>query len=152
MKLNLNDEEIKKGITIRVDYEEATIDKEKTFTIKKTKKLIRKISLIDAPGHETLMATMLSGSAIVDGAILVIAANEPCPQPQTKEHLMALEIMGIKDIIIVQNKIDLVSEKESIENYEQIKKFIKIIYPILMQVKLSMANLYLTQISRHTAR
>ncbi len=83
------------------------------------------MSFIDAPGHETLMATMLSGAAIMDGALLLIAANEPCPQPQTKEHLMALEIIGVKNIVIVQNKIDLVSEEEAMKNYEQIKEFIK---------------------------
>jgi translation initiation factor 2 subunit 3 len=68
---------------------------------------------------------MLSGSALMDGAMLVIAANEQCPQPQTKEHLMALELVGIKKIVIVQNKIDVVSQKDAIKHYEQIKKFIK---------------------------
>ena len=71
------------------------------------------------------MAIMLSGAAIMDGAILVIAANEPCPQPQTREHLTALDLSGIKNIVIVQNKIDLVSEKNAIKNYEQILKFVK---------------------------
>ncbi len=71
------------------------------------------------------MATMLSGAAIMDGAILVIAANEPCPQPQTKEHLMALEIIGIKNIVIVQNKIDIVTKERAIENYKEIKEFVK---------------------------
>ena len=70
------------------------------------------------------MATMLSGSAIMDGALLLVAANEPCPQPQTKEHLMALEIIGVKNLIIVQNKIDIVSEEEAEKNYEQIKNFV----------------------------
>lgn len=119
-------EELKKGITIRLGYADATIYKDGTkYTTKKTDKPIRKLSLVDAPGHETLMATMLSGSAIVDGAILVISANEPCPQPQTKEHLMALEIRGIKNIVIVQNKIDLVDEKQAKKNYKEIKDFIK---------------------------
>jgi translation initiation factor 2 subunit 3 len=71
------------------------------------------------------MATMLSGAAIMDGAVLVIAANETCPQPQTREHLMALEISGTKHIVIVQNKIDLVSEKDAMKNYQQIVDFIK---------------------------
>jgi len=70
------------------------------------------------------MATMLSGSAVMDGALLVIAANEQCPQPQTKEHCMALEIVGVKNIVIVQNKIDLVSIEEAKENYNQIKNFV----------------------------
>lgn len=119
-------EELKRGITIRLGYADADIYKDnKTLTTNKTKTLVRKISLVDAPGHETLMATMLSGSAIVDGAILVIAANETCPQPQTKEHLMALEIMGLKNIILVQNKIDLVDEAQAVKNYKEIQAFIK---------------------------
>src|SRR3989344_7741565 len=61
----------------------------------------------------------------MDGALLLVAANEKCPQPQTKEHLIALEIVGIKKIIIIQNKIDLVTKEEALENYKQIKDFTK---------------------------
>ncbi len=68
---------------------------------------------------------MLSGAAIVDAAILVIAANEPCPQPQTKEHLMAFKLLGDKPIIVVQNKIDLVTKEQALENYKQIRKFLE---------------------------
>ena len=85
----------------------------------------RSVSFVDAPGHETLMATMLSGSALMDGAMLVISTTEKCPQPQTKEHLMALGLVGIRKIVIVQNKIDVVSQKEAIDNYQQIKAFVK---------------------------
>jgi translation initiation factor 2 subunit 3 len=71
------------------------------------------------------MATMLSGAALMDGAVLVIAANEKCPRPQTKEHLMALEIIGVKNIVIAQNKIDIVSKERVLENYREIKEFVK---------------------------
>lgn len=128
-------EELKKGITIRLGYADFTIyyDEENDFFTSKPKSIksnketkpLRKISLVDSPGHESLMATMLSGAAIVDGAILMVAANERCPQPQTREHLMALQISGIKNIIIVQNKIDLVSAEKAKRNYEQIKEFLK---------------------------
>ncbi|MEK6936707.1 MAG: translation initiation factor IF-2 subunit gamma [Nanoarchaeota archaeon] len=129
-------EELKKGITIRIGYADASFYqclkcKKYTnspvcpFCKSKETKFLRKVSFVDAPGHETLMATMLSGAAIMDGAILLIAANEKCPQPQTREHLMALEISGIKNIVIAQNKIDLVSDEEALENYKQIKEFIK---------------------------
>lgn len=128
-------EEIKRGITIRLGYADVNVYKcnkcksysttEKCPNDNEKGKLERKISLVDAPGHETLMATMLCGSAIMDAAILVIAANEVCPQPQTKEHLTALDITGIKNIIIVQNKIDLVSKEDAKKNYDQIKAFIK---------------------------
>jgi translation initiation factor 2 subunit 3 len=86
---------------------------------------LRAVSFVDAPGHETLMATMLSGAAMMDGALLLIAANEECPQPQTKEHLMALNIAGVKNIVVVQNKIDLVDEEDLIKNYEEIDAFIR---------------------------
>ncbi len=131
-------EELKRGISIRLGYADATLYRcesctgtdaySSSATCSKCggkAEAIRSVSFVDAPGHEPLMATMLSGSAIMDGAMLVIAANEPCPQPQTKEHLMALELTGISRIVIVQNKIDVVTQQTALENYKQIKKFIK---------------------------
>jgi len=131
-------EELKRGISIRLGYADATFYRcltcpegdaysasEKCPVCGGKTEPVRSVSFVDAPGHETLMATMLSGSAIMDGAMLVIAANEPCPQPQTKEHLMALELTGITRIVIVQNKIDVVTQQAALENYKQIKKFIK---------------------------
>ncbi|KAF7989405.1 hypothetical protein HCN44_008079 [Aphidius gifuensis] len=87
--------------------------------------LVRHISFVDCPGHDILMATMLNGAAVMDSAIVVIAGNELCPQPQTSEHLAAIEIMKCKSMIIVQNKIDLVNEGQARENYEQILKFVQ---------------------------
>jgi translation initiation factor 2 subunit 3 len=131
-------EELKRGITIRLGYADAIFRKcskckepecfcvnEKCPRCKTKTKPLRKVSFVDAPGHESLMATMLSGTTIIDYALLLIAANEKCPQPQTKEHLMALEILGIKKIIILQNKIDVISDDQVMENYNQIKEFIK---------------------------
>jgi len=69
--------------------------------------LVRVVSFVDCPGHESLMANMLSGAAVMDGAMLVIAANEPVPRPQTKEHAVALDILGVRNVVVVQNKIDL---------------------------------------------
>ena len=85
----------------------------------------RNISFVDAPGHEILMATMLSGASLMNGACLLVAADEECPQPQTREHLAALNIAGIKNIIIIQNKIDAVSREQAQENYKEIIEFIK---------------------------
>lgn len=86
---------------------------------------MREVSFVDSPGHETLMATVLSGATIMDGAILVIAANEPCPQPQTKEHLMSVNVAGVEKVVIVQNKIDIVSREDAEKNYREIKEFVK---------------------------
>ena len=87
--------------------------------------LIRHISFVDCPGHDILMATMLNGASVMDAALLLIAANMDCPQPQTREHLAAVENMDLENIIIVQNKIDLIKEENAKENYNQIKAFVK---------------------------
>ncbi|NIA03994.1 MAG: translation initiation factor IF-2 subunit gamma [Nitrospiraceae bacterium] len=128
-------EELKRGITIKLGYANATIYYCKKCNIYTTHEKcpicggkttpVRTVSFVDAPGHESLMATMLSGSAIIDLALLLVAANEPCPQPQTREHLMALKITNIKDIVVVQNKIDLVTKEQALKNYLEIKNFLK---------------------------
>ena len=128
-------EELKRGITIRLGYADVTFyfcETCKMYTnTQKCEKCFadavpkRAVSFIDAPGHETLMATVLSGASLMDGALLIISADEKCPQPQTAEHLKALDVVGIRKIIIVQNKVDLVTEQRSIENYKEIKNFVR---------------------------
>jgi len=137
-KTDRHSEEIRRGISIRLGYADAAFykcpheEELKAFTTKevcphcgKKTEFLRAVSFVDSPGHETLMATMLSGAAIMNGALLVIAANEPCPQPQTREHLVALGIIGIDKIVIVQNKVDIVTEAEAQENQRQIQAFVK---------------------------
>jgi translation initiation factor 2 subunit 3 len=117
-------EELKRGITIKLGYADAIIKKDsKGYNISEGED-VRYVSFVDAPGHEMLMATMLSGAAMIDAAVLVIAANEGI-KPQTREHLMALRAKDMKNIIIVQNKIDLIDKKQALENYKQIKEFVK---------------------------
>ncbi len=131
-------EELKRGISIRLGYADFSIRKcpkcgepqayttfETCFYCGSKTELLRTVSIVDCPGHETLMATTLTGAALMDYAILVIAANEPCPRPQTVEHFTAAQIAGIEKFIVVQNKIDLVDEKQAMENYQQIKEFLK---------------------------
>ncbi len=131
-------EEIKRGITIKLGYADFTIyecgkcEGPKKFSVKETcpncnskTREMRRISLLDAPGHETLMATVIAASSIIDGAIFVIAANEECPQPQTIEHLALIEASEIKNVIIVQNKVDLVTKEQAKKNYLQVREFLK---------------------------
>jgi len=87
-------------------------------------RLVRHVSFVDCPGHDILMATMLNGAAVMDAALLLIAGNESCPQPQTSEHLAAVEIMRLKHIIILQNKVELIKEQQAQNQYEEIKKFV----------------------------
>ncbi len=117
-------EEMKRGITIKLGYADTTIYKDKDFyNIEKKGEPIRHVSFIDCPGHEMLMTTTLSGAALIDAAILVIAANEGL-KPQTYEHLMTLQAKKIKNLIVAQNKIDLVSKEEAKKNFKAIKEFL----------------------------
>jgi translation initiation factor 2 subunit 3 len=129
-------EERKRGISIKLGYADTAFYKTESGIYYATgrhpegkedasEELQRVVSFVDAPGHETLMAIMITGASIMDGALLMVAANETCPQPQTREHLMALNISGIENIIVVQNKIDLVSKERAIESYNEIKKFLE---------------------------
>ncbi|MFD1647027.1 translation initiation factor IF-2 subunit gamma [Haloarchaeobius litoreus] len=130
-------EEMKRGISIRLGYADATFrrcpecEEPDAYTVADhceehdvDTEVVRTVSFVDAPGHETLMATMLSGAAIMDGAVLVVSATEDVPQAQTEEHLMALDIIGIENIVIAQNKVDLVDADRARENYEQITEFV----------------------------
>jgi translation initiation factor 2 subunit 3 len=151
-------EELRRGITIKVGYADAAFYKcpqcpspvcystqPKCTNCGGKSDLQRVVSFVDSPGHESLMANMLSGAALMDGAILVVAANEKVPQPQTREHLLALSVLGIKQIVVVQNKADLVEYKEAVDNYSQIKDFVADsvadeapIIPVSAQHKLNM--------------
>ncbi len=131
-------EELKRGISIRLGYADTILRRcpegegPEAYTVKETcpehdvkTEALRTVSFVDAPGHETLMATMLSGAALMDGAVLVVSATESVPQPQTEEHLMALDSIGIENIVVAQNKVDLVDGETARENYEQITDFVK---------------------------
>lgn len=120
----IHSEELRRGMTIKLGYADFIIyENNGNFSLKEGKP-VRYVSFIDNPGHEMLMATMLSGAALIDAAILVIAANEGI-KPQTREHLTALQAKNITQIIIVQNKIDLVTKEQAIKNYKDVKEFVK---------------------------
>ena len=131
-------EELKRGITIKVGYADAAFYKctqdhgvgsystsAKCPICGKKTDFLRAVSFVDCPGHESLMTNMLAGAFLMDGALLVIAANEPVPKPQTREHLQALQMLGMTKIVIAQNKIDLVTDAEAKKNQAQISKFVE---------------------------
>jgi translation initiation factor 2 subunit 3 len=131
-------EELKRGISIKLGYADAAFYKcakcppPSGYSTEPTcpncggeAKFLRAVSFVDAPGHETLMETMLSGAAIMDGALLLVAANEKVPQPQTREHLYALDIIGVRKVVVVQNKIDLVTPEAAEANHREIVDFLK---------------------------
>jgi translation initiation factor 2 subunit 3 len=131
-------EELKRGISIKLGYADAAFYRcpdcppPTCFSTSpecpncgKPAQFLRAVSFVDAPGHETLMETMLSGAAIMDGALLLVAANEKVPQPQTREHLYALDIIGVRKVVVVQNKIDLIPSDQAEENYRETVEFLK---------------------------
>ena len=129
-------ESVKRSMTIKLGYADALISKcEGKDGVKYTTQdkcedgtkstPVRRISLLDAPGHETLMATAIAGSSIIDAALFVISAAEPAPMPQTKEHLMIINALKIDRVIVVQTKIDVVGREKAIAHEKQIKAFLK---------------------------
>jgi len=131
-------EELKRGITIKVGYADAAFYKcsqdhgagafstsSRCPVCGRKTEFLRAVSFVDCPGHESLMTNMLAGAFLMDGALLVIAANEPVPKPQTREHLQALQMLGMQKIVIAQNKVDLVTDAEAKRNYGQIQKFVQ---------------------------
>ena len=156
--------ELERNITIRLGYAKAKIYKAADPSVKTPEcyksfgsakeirpiidgvpyELVRHVSFVDCPGHDILMSTMLSGAAVMDAALLLIAGNEPCPQPQTSEHLAAIEIMALKHVIVLQNKVDLMRQESAEEHEKSILKFIKgttadgaSVIPISAQLKIN---------------
>ena len=93
-------EERERGVTIDVNYKQLETPK-------------KKITVIDAPGHQDFIKNMIKGTSQADVAVLVVASKEGV-MPQTKEHAFIAQVMGIKQIIVAVNKMDEV-------NYEQAK-------------------------------
>ncbi len=133
---DIHSESVKRSMTIKLGYADTLISRCGTgdSAVYTTADVcpdgskpepVRRISLLDAPGHETLMATAIAGSSIIDAALFVIAASEPVPMPQTREHLMIINALGISKVIVVQTKIDVVGREQAQKSYEQIKAFLK---------------------------
>ncbi|MGC8969089.1 MAG: translation initiation factor IF-2 subunit gamma [Conexivisphaera sp.] len=130
-------EELRRGITIKVGYADAAVYRctgcEPPAAYNTEGEcdgcggepvLERVVSFVDCPGHESLMANMLSGASAMDGAVLVVAANEPIPQPQTREHLQALRIVGVEHLVVALNKVDLVSWSDALASHEKLLSFL----------------------------
>ena len=106
-----------------------------------------KISFIDAPGHHSYVHTAIKGADVINCAILVTDARANELQPQTLEHLAILEALQINNIIVLQNKIDLLKPEQCIENFVKLKEELSntvaknaIIVPISAQRNLGMDN------------
>lgn len=85
----------------------------------------RKISFVDTPGHHSYVSTMIKGATVVDCAIVVVDVRKNELQPQTLEHLAILEALEVKNILIIQNKIDLTDHEQVKANYEFLREELK---------------------------
>ena len=97
-------EERERGITIstaHVEYETAA----------------RHYAHVDCPGHADYVKNMITGAAQMDGAILVVSANDG-PMPQTKEHILLAKQVGVPTMVVFMNKVDLVDDPELLELVE----------------------------------
>ncbi len=97
-------EEKERGITINtahVEYET----------------LARHYAHVDCPGHADYVKNMVTGAAQMDGAILVVAATDG-PMPQTREHILLARQVGVPNIVVFMNKVDLVDDEEMLELVE----------------------------------
>ena len=97
-------EERERGITIAVAHVEYSTSK-------------RHYAHVDCPGHADYIKNMITGAAQMDGAILVVAANDG-PMPQTREHILLARQVGVPRIVVFLNKIDMVDDPELIELVE----------------------------------
>jgi elongation factor Tu len=97
-------EERERGITIAVAHVEYSTEK-------------RHYAHVDCPGHADYIKNMITGAAQMDGAILVVAANDG-PMPQTREHILLARQVGVPRIVVFLNKIDMVDDPELIELVE----------------------------------
>lgn len=88
-------------------------------------KLIKHISFVDCPGHAALMATMISGTQVIDAALLLIAVNDEIPQAQTIGHANVLKYSQIDKTLILFNKIDLFKNANEVNTkIEELESFI----------------------------
>jgi len=97
-------EEKARGITISIAHVEYQTDK-------------RHYAHVDCPGHADYIKNMITGAAQMDGAILVVGADDG-PMPQTKEHVLLARQVGVPYIVVALNKVDMVDDEEILELVE----------------------------------
>jgi elongation factor Tu len=97
-------EERERGITIAIAHVEYETDK-------------RHYAHVDCPGHADYVKNMITGAAQMDGAILVVSAADG-PMPQTREHILLARQVGVPDLLVYLNKVDMVDDEELLELVE----------------------------------
>lgn len=122
VKTQRHSNEMKRNITIKPGYANMKIyEKDGVFNVKGYGDLVHHISFIDCPGHYQLIVTMMSNIRLMDGIILVVSAAEPITmKPQLIQHMLAIKMSGVNNVIVLLNKLDLVSKKVAMERYDDL--------------------------------
>ena len=129
IKTQKDSREQTRNITIKQGYANMKIWKDSTGKYSTTNssekkedyELAHHISFVDCPGHQTLTLTMLSSVSLMKGALVVVSAAEDIKtKPQLIQHLAAAKIAGLTKLIIIFNKLDLVTKEVALERYEQL--------------------------------
>ena len=114
----------KRGLATKKNYDEidgAPEEKERGITINTAhveyQTDLRHYAHVDCPGHADYVKNMITGAAQMDGAILVVAATDG-PMPQTKEHILLARQVGVPQIVVFMNKVDLVDDPELLDLVE----------------------------------
>ena len=114
----------KRGLATKKNYDEidgAPEEKERGITINTAhveyQTDSRHYAHVDCPGHADYVKNMITGAAQMDGAILVVAATDG-PMPQTKEHILLARQVGVPQIVVFMNKVDLVDDPELLDLVE----------------------------------
>jgi translation initiation factor 2 subunit 3 len=155
IKTQRHSDEMKRNITIKPGYANMKIYKNKDGDYclsnenTESNELVHHVSFIDCPGHYQLIVTMMSCIRLMDGVILVVSAAESIDKkPQLIQHIMAIKMSGIKNVIVLLNKLDLVKKTVAKERYYDLCKVLKkyeinpkIIIPVSMNHKIGTENL-----------
>ncbi|MGX7638221.1 elongation factor Tu [Candidatus Karelsulcia muelleri] len=114
----------KKGLAQAKDFsaiDNAPEEKERGITINTShveyETTLRHYAHVDCPGHSDYIKNMVTGAAQMDGAILVISATDG-PMPQTREHILLARQVGVPNLVVFLNKIEMVEDKELVELVE----------------------------------
>ena len=145
VKTQRHSDEMKRNITIKPGYANMKIYQDEDGLLNTTNgEIVHHVSFIDCPGHYQLIVTMMSCIRLMDGIILVVSAAEPIDKkPQLIQHIMAIKMSGIKNVIVLLNKLDLVKKPVAMERYKKLCEVLnkykiepKIIIPVSMNHKI----------------
>lgn len=131
-----------RNITMKVGYANAKIYKNNGKYNCDYGDLVHHFSFVDCPGHHELIEVMMTGANLMDGGIVVVAGNQSIKeQPQLLQHLLTAKLTGIKKLIFVLNKLDLIKSTLAMERKYELEEFLKkfgIENPIIIPMALNL--------------